>query len=137
MSGDFSIVDVAEVPTEQFPESGVEHAKLTAELGAEDMRVNALVLEPGEVVGYHTHERQEEIYVCTRGPGHVYVAGELHEVPENGVVRVSASVPRQLLNATDSETHRWILFGAPPTGTVEEFGEYDLSEGGYGSDPDQ
>lgn len=134
MSEDFTIVDCGEIGTDPFPVSGVEHAKLTESLGAEEMRVNALVLEPDEVVGYHTHERQEEIYVCTQGPGQVYINGDLHEVPEGGVVRVGADVPRQLLNTTESASHRWVLFGAPPVGTVEELGEYVRSEGGYGSE---
>ncbi|WP_336001616.1 cupin domain-containing protein [Halorientalis halophila] len=134
MAEEFAIVDAGEIGTEPFPISGVEHAKLTELLGAEDMRVNALILEPDDVVDYHTHERQEEIYVCTKGPGQVYIDGDLHEVPEGGVVRVGAAVPRQLLNTTESATHRWVMFGAPPVGTVEEFGEYVRSDGGYGSE---
>ncbi|MFW5965703.1 MAG: cupin domain-containing protein [Halodesulfurarchaeum sp.] len=128
MSQDFSIVDVEAHETEPFPESGVEHVKLTEALGATDMRVNAVVLEPGEIVGYHTHERQEEIYVCTKGPGQVYVDGELHEVPQGGIVRLQAAVPRQLLNVTADETHRWVMFGAPPVGTLEDYGEYTMPE---------
>lgn len=95
------------------------------------MRVNVLFLEPGDVVGYHTHERQEELYVCIRGPGQVYIDRELHEVPEGGVVRVRADVPRQLLNTTESANHQWILFGAPPAGTIEGLGEYVRAKGGY------
>lgn len=134
MSERFAIVDNKEVDTESFPNSGVKHAKITEAIGAEDMRVNVLFLAPGDVVGYHAHERQEEIYVCTRGPGQVYIDGDLHEVPEGGMVRVSADVPRQLLNTTESADHQWILFGAPPTGTVEGLGEYVRAKGGYGSE---
>lgn len=134
MAGDFAIVDIDEMGTEPFPESGIEHAKLTEALGAEEMRVNALILEPGEVVGYHTHVDQEEIYVCTQGPGEVYIDGDLAEVPEGGVVRMQADVPRQLLNTTDDATHRWVMFGAPTVGTVEDFGEYEVAAGGFESD---
>lgn len=134
MSEGFAIVDSEEFDTEPFPNSGVEHAKLTKVLGAEDVRVNVLFIEPGEAVGYHTHERQEEIYVCTRGPGQAYIDGDLHEVPEGGVVRVGADIPRQLLNTTEAASHRWVMFGAPPTGTLDELGEYVRSEGGYGSE---
>lgn len=134
MSDGFGIVDSEAIGTEPFPNSGVEHAKLTEPLGAEDMRVNVLFLDPGDVVGYHTHERQEEIYVCTQGPGEVYIEGEHHEVPEDGVVRIGADVPRQLLNTAESARHRWLLFGAPPTGTVEGLGEYVRAMGGYGSE---
>lgn len=134
MSESFDIVDSGKSDTEPFPKSGVEHAKLTESLGAEDMRVNVLFLDPGDVVGYHSHERQEEIYVCMQGPGEVYIDGERREVPEGGVVRIGADTPRQLLNTTESAHHRWLLFGAPPTGTVEGLGEYVRAEGGYNSD---
>ncbi len=134
MSDGFAIVDVEDIGTEPFPESGIEHAKLTEHLGAEEMRVNALILEPGDVVGYHTHVEQEEIYVCTQGPGDVYIDGELHEVPEGGVVRMRADVPRQLLNTSEAATHRWVMFGAPTVGTVEDFGAYEVAPGGCESD---
>ena len=131
MPDGYQIVDAESIETDPYPESGVHHAKLTEALGAEDMRVNAIILEPGEIVGYHTHERQEEIYVCTQGPGEVYIDGTLHEVPEGGVVRLGADVPRQMLNTTEDQTHRWVMFGAPPIGTIEDFGEYVVAEGGY------
>lgn len=130
MAADYSIVDPDSRPTEPFPESGVDHAKLTEALGAEEMRVNQVTVDPGEVVGYHDHERQEEIFVCQTGSGEVYVDGEHRSVPEGGVVRVGPGVPRQVLN-TGSEPTVWIVFGAPPVGTIEDFGEYRNAEGGY------
>lgn len=130
MAADYSVVDPDTRPTEPFPESGVDHAKLTDALEAEEMRVNQVTVDPGEVVGYHDHERQEEIYVCHSGPGEVYVDGDHHSVPEGGVVRVGRDVPRQVLN-TGAEPTVWIVFGAPPVGTIEDFGEYRTVEGGY------
>mgnify|MGYP002761036745 CR=1 FL=1 len=62
MFEEFAIADREAVDTEAFPNSGVEHSKLTDPVGAEDVRVNVLFLDPGDVVGYHAHERQEEIY---------------------------------------------------------------------------
>lgn len=134
MGTDFAVVDIGTVETEPFPESGVHHAKLTEPLGAEEMRVNTVTLDPGQIVGYHTHERQEEIYVCVDGPGQVFVDGDLHEVPEGGVVRFGPEVPRQVLNTTDSATHVWVMLGAPPLGTVEDFGEYQVADGGFGTE---
>ena len=131
MAGSYSIVDIGSVPEDRFPESGVSHAKLTAALGATEMRVNTVTLEPGETVGYHTHEAQEEIYVCVEGPGQVYVDGSLEEVPEHGVARFDPEVPRQVLNTSEDETHVWVMFGAPMVGTMEDFGEYQVAKGGY------
>lgn len=134
MTDGYAIVDAEGIETEPFPESGIHHAKLTDALGAQDMRVNTVVLDPGDIVGYHTHERQEEIYVCVDGPGEVYVDDEHHDVPEGGVVRIRADVPRQVLNTGDSGTHRWVMFGAPMVGSKADFGEYIVAEGGYETD---
>lgn len=130
MAADYRIVDPTSVAETAFPESGVSHRKLTEELGARDMRVNQVTVDPGEVVGYHSHNRQEEIYVCHKGPGEVYLDGDHREVPEGGIVRISADVPRQLLN-TGSKPSVWIMFGAPPIGTLEDYGEYQVEEGGF------
>ncbi|APE96239.1 cupin domain-containing protein [Halodesulfurarchaeum sp. HSR-GB] len=130
MAENFKIVDPDSVPETPFPESGVTHTKLSGELRAQEMRINQVTVDPGEVVGYHSHTRQEEIYVCHRGPGEVYIDGEHYEVPEGGIVRIGCDVPRQVLN-TGEEPTVWIMFGAPPIGTVQDFGEYEVAEGGY------
>ena len=126
MSDDFAIVHYTDRETEPFNESAVEHAKLTAPLGATEMRVNAVSLDPGEVLDPHAHERQEEIYVAVTD-GQVEIEGTVHDVPTGGVVRLGPDPVRGLCNDTD-ETHVWILFGAPPVGTVENFGEYVLPD---------
>lgn len=126
MSEDFAVVHYAECETEPFTESAVEHTKLTAAIGATEMRVNAVSLDPGEVLAPHAHERQEEIYVALTD-GQVEIEGAVHDVPAGGVVRFGPDPVRGLRNDTD-ETHVWILFGAPPVGTVENFGEYVLPD---------
>ncbi|MFB6110415.1 MAG: cupin domain-containing protein [Halodesulfurarchaeum sp.] len=130
MGDNYSIVDPDAVPTTPFPDSGVSHTKLTGELRAQEMRINRVTVEPGETVTYHTHARQEEIYVCHEGPGDVYIDGDHHRVPEGGIVRIGCGVPRQVVNTGDEPTV-WIMFGAPPIGTEEDFGEYEIAEGGY------
>jgi hypothetical protein len=44
------------------------------------------------------------------------------------VVRAAPDVTRNLLNRTD-EAHVWLAFGAPPVGSVEDFGAYVVKEG--------
>ncbi|MDG5774985.1 hypothetical protein VB773_16050 [Haloarculaceae archaeon H-GB2-1] len=126
MSDDYEIVTPDDGEADRFPESGVEHWQLTEALGATEMRVNVVQLEPGQSVAGHTHERQEEIYVTTTG-AQVEIEGTVHDVPAGGVVRLGPDPVRRVLNETD-EVHRWVMFGAPPVGTVEDFGEYRMPD---------
>jgi quercetin dioxygenase-like cupin family protein len=86
MRGEFSIVRPKEVPTEQFNTCETSVRKLTWPLGSTELRVNQVIVEPGEVTTPHTH------------------------------------------TASDDETHLWLAFGAPPVGTVDDFGAYEVSE---------
>jgi quercetin dioxygenase-like cupin family protein len=127
MSDDFAIVQYADlVDAEPFTESQHRYWKLTGALGATDVRVNAVELDPGESLTLHAHERQEELYVAVTD-GQVEIEGTVHDVPEGSVVRLGPDPIRGLCNHTD-ETHVWVLFGAPPVGTIEDFGEYVLPE---------
>jgi quercetin dioxygenase-like cupin family protein len=86
------------------------------------MRVTAVTLDPGDATAPHTHERQEEVYVALDG-GQVVVDGTSHAVPPGGVVRFGPDALRSVRNETD-DTQTWLMFGAPPHGTAEDFGEY-------------
>jgi quercetin dioxygenase-like cupin family protein len=127
MSDDFEVVHHESVESNHFPESGVEHWKLTDALGATDARVNVVELEPGQSLAAHNHERQEEIYVTTTG-GQVHVEGETYDVPPATVVRVGPEPVRNVTNESDDETHVWVMFGAPPVGSVDDFGEYRMPD---------
>jgi uncharacterized cupin superfamily protein len=121
---DFAVVDPEEVATKPFPESGLSHRKLTAALGATELRVNAVTLDPGEATTPHAHERQEEVYVALDG-GRVVIDGTAHEVAPGGLVRIGPEPTRSVRNDGDAPA-RWIMFGAPPVGTVDDFGEYRI-----------
>jgi len=123
----FEIVDPDDVEREPFPESGLSHRKLTEALGCTEMRVNAVTLEPGQATAPHAHRRQEEVYVALDG-GRVRIEGRDHEVSPGGVVRVGPEPVRSVHNGTEDETQRWLMFGAPPVGTAEDFGEYTVPE---------
>jgi quercetin dioxygenase-like cupin family protein len=128
MTDGFAVVDPDDVETEPFPESGLSHRKLTGALGCTEMRVNAVTLDPGQTTAPHAHERQEEVYVALDG-GHVRVEGRDHEVSPGSVVRVGPEPVRSVRNETDDEVQTWLVFGAPPVGTVEDFGEYTMPDG--------
>lgn len=127
MDDGFSIVDPDEIPMELFNTCDVSVRKLTEALGCTELRVNQVVLEPGDVTTPHTHDGQEEVFVAMTD-GHIAIDDEVHEVPAGGVVRVAPETVRNLLNETGAETHVWFAFGAPPVGSVDDFGEYVLPD---------
>lgn len=129
MAPEFDIVHPDDVPEEQFQTRETAVRKLTEALGCVEMRVNQVVVEPGEVTTPHTHDGQEEVFVPWTD-GQIAIEGDVHDVPEGGVVRVAPDTVRNLLNRTDDGTHRWFAFGAPPVGTVEDFGAYVLADDG-------
>jgi len=128
MSAGYGIVHPDDVPTERFQTCETAVRKLTEPLGCTEMRVNQVVVGPGEVTTPHTHEGecgdggQEEVFVPATG-GQISIAGEVHDVPAGSVVRVAPETVRNLCNHTD-ETHVWLAFGAPPVGSVGDFGAY-------------
>ncbi len=125
--GQFAIVEPETVPEEQFDTCETSVRKLTEELGCREMRVNQVIVEPGEVTTRHTHDGQEEVFVAMTN-GQISIGGEVHDVPEEGVVRVQEDAVRNLLNETDEETHVWLAIGAPPVGTVDDFGSYVVAD---------
>lgn len=127
MNTEFSIVDPHDVPTESFNTCDVSHRKLTETLGCTEMRVNQVIVEPGEITTPHAHEGQEEVFVALTD-GQIAIEDEVHDVPAGGIVRVAPEASRNLLNKTDDTTHVWLAFGAPPVGTIEDFGAYVIPD---------
>lgn len=123
---EFAIVDPDSRPAESFQTCDVAVRKLTAALGCTELRVNQVTLKPGDVTTPHSHDGQEEVFVALTN-GQIAVEGEVHDVPAGNVVRVAPPVVRNLLNQTE-ETHRWLAFGAPPVGSIEDFGAYVIPE---------
>ncbi|MFD1597621.1 cupin domain-containing protein [Halobellus rarus] len=126
MTTDFNVVDPETVEAERFPESGNLHRKFTEALGCTEMRVNAVTLEPGEATTPHAHERQEEVYVALDG-GTVEIDGEIYDVAPGGIVRIGPEPMRSVRNESDA-AQTWVMIGAPPLGTVDDFGEYTVRD---------
>jgi len=121
-----SVVDPETVPTESFQTCETAVRKLTDRLGCTEMRANQVLVDPGEVTTPHTHDGQEEVFVAMTD-GQIAIEGDVREVPAGGLVRVHPDTVRNLCNHTD-ERHVWLAFGAPPVGTVEDFGSYVVEE---------
>jgi len=126
MTEGFGIVDPEEIPLEQFNTCETSVRKLTEPLGCSEMRVNQVIIDPGEVTTPHTHEGQEEVFVAMTA-GQISIDGEVHDVPQGGIVRVHSDTVRNLLNQT-TDTHVWLAFGAPPVGSVADFGAYVVDD---------
>lgn len=123
MTADFTVVELEEIEQERFPESENHHRKLTEPLGCTEMRINTVTLAPGETTAPHAHEQQEEVYIALDG-GVVEIKGTRHEVSSGGVVRIGPDAIRSVRNETDAEEQTWVMCGAPPLGTVDDFGQY-------------
>ncbi|MGB9930987.1 cupin domain-containing protein [Haloarcula amylolytica] len=127
MTADFAVIELEEIEQEQFPESGNSHRKLTEPLGCTEMRINTVTLGPGETTAPHFHEQQEEVYIALDG-GVVEIEGTRHDVSSGSVVRIGPDAIRSVRNDTDTEEQTWIMCGAPPLGTVNDFGQYRMPD---------
>lgn len=123
MNEEFAIVQPDDVPTSQFNTCETAVRKLTERLGCAELRVNQVLVEPGEVTTPHTHDGQEEVFVA-QTDAKISLAGDVYEISQGGIVRVDPDTVRNVLNETSDTTHIWLVFGAPPVGTVEDFGAY-------------
>jgi quercetin dioxygenase-like cupin family protein len=61
--------------------------------------------------------------------GHVEVDGTVHEVSPGGVVRFGPGAVRSVRNESDDEDRTWLMFGTPPVGSIDDFGEYRMPDG--------
>ena len=127
MKDDYNVVKPHQVSTEQFNTCETVVRKLTEPLGCTEMRVNQVIIGPGEVTTPHTHEGQEEVFVAMTD-GQIAIEDAVHDVPEGGIVRIHPDVVRNLLNQTEDATHIWLAFGAPSVGTVDNFGAYVVDD---------
>ncbi|WP_210491890.1 cupin domain-containing protein [Patulibacter sp. SYSU D01012] len=72
--------------------------RLRRALGVTSFGINQMVLEPGQRMRIHLHERQEEVYLVLDGRLSLVVEGDELEVGPGELVRVPPSVRRQLVN---------------------------------------
>ena len=71
---------------------------LRRDLGVTSFGINQMNLAPGQRGRIHRHREQEEVYVVLQGTLTLIVEEESHEFSPHDVVRVPASVRRQLVN---------------------------------------
>src|SRR6202790_735746 len=88
------------------PDVGERFQLLRRQLGVSSFGMNLIVLEPRARGRIHAHERQEEVYLVLEGSLTLVVEGEEHVLGTGGLVRVAASLRRQLVNGGP---HRLVL----------------------------
>ena len=118
--GDPVVLDTETLEFEEPTTSDILTARLTARLACRGMKVNVRLLQPGDVVPYHTEGSQEELFVPLTDEGVLRVAGTTHSLQPGDVARVAPNQPRAAANETDREC-RWLMIGAPPTGGPHEW----------------
>lgn len=121
MTDDFSIVQPSDVPLEPTSGSETPYRELTPLLGCSEVRINQIVLEPGDRMTKHYHEGQEELYIA-QTDGQVAIEDEVHDVTKGAILRVPPETVRYLVNQTDDATHQWLAIGAPRVGSPEDWG---------------
>lgn len=112
---EYEAVVVDDAEREPSAVSGTMHVDLVSELGCVEMRPKMWYLSPGDEMGFHRQDVQEELYYVVRGPGRLRVGDEVRDVEEGTAIRVPPETPRQILNDTEDEhDHVWLVVGAPP-----------------------
>lgn len=86
--------------------------KVRHEVGVTEFGVNAIVLPPGGEGRKHSHETQQELYICQQGALKIeFGDGEEVILGPGAVARVDAETVRLISNPTDSETTIIVIGG--------------------------
>ncbi|MEV4423450.1 cupin domain-containing protein [Patulibacter sp. NPDC049589] len=91
MAASFSTAKLAPTAPERFN-------RLRKPLGVTSFGINQLVLEPGQRMRIHEHERQEEVYLVLAGRLTVAFEDGEHDFGPDELIRIAPEVRRSLLN---------------------------------------
>ena len=80
------------------PDSPERFVSLRRALGVTTFGINQMVLQPGQRMRIHRHERQEEVYLVLEGTLTVSIEAQETELGEGELMRVAPQVRRQLVN---------------------------------------
>jgi len=103
---------------------------LKNDLGLTAIGVSLARMEPG--TGYpffHAHEEQEEIFICLKGTGTIYVGDEEVTMKPGDMLRVSPDVPRALGNRTKKPCTFLLLGALPPQKFKNEESIFVIDDG--------
>ncbi len=80
------------------PDSGERFLGLRRALGVTSFGINQMVLQPGQRMRIHRHQRQEEVYLVLEGALTVSIEGDEVELGRGELMRVAPGIRRQLIN---------------------------------------
>jgi mannose-6-phosphate isomerase-like protein (cupin superfamily) len=104
------------------------------DLGARNMSVTWVDVDPGAEQRSHSHEDSEQIYVIVRGHGRMQVAGDVEDVGEGDLVFIPPATDHGITN-DGSETLVYVTAASPPV-SMEELYQVQLAPGGPDYDED-
>jgi len=108
----YSVVPADQVPTTEYDDSVWNGSELASDdlgeaLGTERARVKIWRFPPGDEMGFHTHDTQEEIYYVLEGTFEVKIGPpgdiETHTVEAGGAFAAQPSIGRGYRNVGDEE----------------------------------
>lgn len=91
MADQFTTATLADVDPDRFH-------RLRKPLGVESFGINQLLLEPGQRMRIHRHERQEEVFLVLGGRLTVVFEDGEHDFAVGQLVRIAPEVRRQMIN---------------------------------------
>lgn len=91
MADQFTTATLADHDPERFH-------RLRAPLGVQSFGINQLLLEPGQRMRIHRHERQEEVFLVLAGRLTVVFEDGEHDFATGQLLRIAPEVRRQMIN---------------------------------------
>jgi uncharacterized cupin superfamily protein len=80
------------------PQSAERFVSLRQALGVTTFGINQMVLQPGQRMRIHRHDRQEEVYLVLEGRLTILIEAQETELEPGELMRVGPEVRRQLVN---------------------------------------
>jgi mannose-6-phosphate isomerase-like protein (cupin superfamily) len=91
MADPFTTTTLADADPERFH-------RLRKPLGVETFGINQLLLEPGQRMRIHRHERQEEVFLVLAGRLTIAFEDGERDFEQGRLVRIAPEVRRQMIN---------------------------------------
>lgn len=107
MADPFTTATLADADPERFH-------RLRAALEVESFGINQLLLEPGQRMRIHRHERQEEVFLVLAGRLSVVFEDGEHDFEVGQLVRIAPEVRRQMINRGPERLSLLCIGGSGP-----------------------
>jgi uncharacterized cupin superfamily protein len=115
--------------------SGQRVQPVRRELGLYTFGMNLITLQPGQRNRVHLHKRQEEAYLVLDGELTLIIEAVEHVLGPDDVVRIGASVRRQLVNASNAPVSVIALGGIGEHEARDALAWRSWDDDGPGADP--